>query len=189
MRKISRVFELYRPKILTEFLQFIKDNPEEPFVYVLQHPPQNINIMSASDFGYLVICLPENSQMMFSPAPFIHKMRKNLRDFKEKDYILCTGDPAIIGLSTAIVTDVTGGRFNLLKWDRQERRYYPLTFNLYDKDTVENMSDKKLDDVHMTIQNTSSPGAAEVKTMAGQAIMDEKTARFKQRIRRIEEKD
>ena len=137
MRKINRIFELYRPKILAEFLQFIKDNPEETFVYVLQHPPQNINIMSASDYGYLVICLPENSQMTFSPAPFIHKMSKNLRDFRSCDYILCTGDPAIIGLSTAIVSDVTGGKFNLLKWDRQETSYYPLTFYLFIKGEIE----------------------------------------------------
>ena len=129
----NKLFELYRPKQLTEFLEFNKENPKEKFVYVLQHPPQNINILGASDYGYLVICLPENSQMTFSPAPFIHKMRKNLRDFKSDDYILCTGDPAIIGLSTAIVSDVTGGKFNLLKWDRQERRYYPLAFDLYDK--------------------------------------------------------
>ena len=133
MRKISRVFELYRPKILAEFLQFIKDNPEETFVYVLQHPPQNINIMSASDFGYLVICLEENSQMTFSPAPFIHKMRKNLRDFRPSDFILCTGDPAIIGLSTALVSDVTNGQFNLLKWDRREHKYYPLAIDLHQK--------------------------------------------------------
>ena len=71
--------------------------------------------------------------MIFSSGPFVHKMRKNLRDFKEKDYILCTGDPAIIGLSTAIVSDITQGKFNLLKWDRQERRYYPLSLNLYEK--------------------------------------------------------
>jgi len=129
-------FELYRAKQLVDFLDFIKKNPEETFVYVLQHPPQNINILPASNFGTLVFCLPENSQMLFSPQPFIHKMRKNLRDFKETDYILCTGDPAIIGLSTAIVSDITQGKFNLLKWDRQERRYYPLTFNLYERGEV-----------------------------------------------------
>ena len=129
----NKLFELYRPKQLAEFLEFNKANPNEDFVYVLQPPPRNINILTASDFGYLVICLPENSQMMFSPAPFIHKMRKNLRDFKETDYILCTGDPAIIGLSTAIVSDVTQGKFNLLKWDRQETRYYPLSFNIFEK--------------------------------------------------------
>ena len=125
----NRFFELYSGTQLTQFLEFIKEYPKDNFVYVLQHPPQSINILSASDFGYLVICLPENSQMMFSPAPFIHKMRKNLRDFKKSDYILCTGDPAIIGLSTAIVAEYTG-MFNLLKWDRQEKRYYPLSFNL-----------------------------------------------------------
>ena len=133
----NKLFELYRPKQLAEFLTFIKDNPDETFVYVLQHPPQNINILAASDFGYLVICLPENSQLQFSPAPFIHKMRKNLRDFKETDYILCTGDPAIIGLSTAIVSDITQGRFNLLKWDRQEKVYYPLEINMYEKGKID----------------------------------------------------
>ena len=129
----NKLFELYRPKQLAEFLEFNKANPNESFVYVLQHPPRNINILTASDYGYLVICLPENSQMLFSPAPFIHKMIKNLRDFRETDYILCSGDPAIIGLSTAIVSDITQGRFNMLKWDRQETRYYPLNFNLFEK--------------------------------------------------------
>ena len=132
----NRLFELYKPKQLTEFLDFLKENPDESFVYVLQQPPQNINILSASDYGYLVICLPENSQMIFSSGPFVHKMRKNLRDFKSNDYVLCSGDPAIIGLSTAIISDVTSGKFNLLKWDRQETRYYPLTFDLYEKGEV-----------------------------------------------------
>ena len=129
----NRLFELYKPKQLAEFLDFLKENPDESFVYVLQQPPQNINILSASDYGYLVICLPENSQMIFSSGPFVHKMRKNLRDFKSNDYVLCSGDPAIIGLSTAIISDVTCGKFNLLKWDRQETRYYPLSFDLYER--------------------------------------------------------
>ena len=132
----NRLFELYKPNQLPEFLDFLKENTDESFVYVLQQPPQNINILSASDYGYLVICLPENSQMIFSSGPFVHKMRKNLRDFKSNDYVLCSGDPAIIGLSTAIVSDVTRGKFNLLKWDRQETRYYPLTFDLYEKGEV-----------------------------------------------------
>ena len=76
--------------------------------------------------------------MIFSSAPFVHKMRKNLQDFKSDDYILCTGDPAVIGLSTAIASDVTQGKFNLLKWDRQERRYYPLSFDLYTKGEIKN---------------------------------------------------
>ena len=129
----NKIFELYKPKSLTDFLAFQKENSDETFVYVLQHPPQNINILGASEFGYLVICLPPLSQAIFSSGPFVFKMRKNLQDFKKDDYILCTGDPAIIGLSCAIISDVTHGQFNLLKWDRREHKYYPLSIDLHQK--------------------------------------------------------
>ena len=46
----NKIFELYKPNSLAEFLEFHKNNPEEKFVYVLQHPPANINILGASDF-------------------------------------------------------------------------------------------------------------------------------------------
>ena len=61
-------------------------------------------------------------------------MQKNLQNFKPNDYILCLGDPSIIGLSTAVVSDNTNGQFNLLKWDRQEYKYYPLNIDLYQKE-------------------------------------------------------
>lgn len=129
----NQYFELYKPQSLADFLAFKKENPSEPMVYVLQHPPENINIMSAKDYGTLVFCLPEKSQLVYSAAPFVRKMKKNLRDFEPRDFILCIGDPAIIGLSTAIVHEVTMGLFNMLKWDRQERMYYPLTFDFNER--------------------------------------------------------
>ena len=76
----NKIFELYKPNSLAEFLEFSKNNPNEKFVYVLQHPPANINILGASDFGYLVICLPNygpDSQIIFSSSPFVFKMQKN----------------------------------------------------------------------------------------------------------------
>ena len=120
---------------LAEFLSFKEENPKENFVYVLQHPPANINILGASDFGYLVICLPNvgPDSQIFSSSPFVFKMQKNLRDFREQDYVLLTGDPAVIGISCAIVSDNTNGKFNLLKWDRREAKYYPINFDLYQK--------------------------------------------------------
>jgi hypothetical protein len=102
-------------------------------VYVLQHPPANINILSASNFGYLVICLAYFDQVAFNAAPFVFKMRKNLKDFRKQDYILLTGDPAVIGISCAIASDMTNGQFKLLKWDRREFKYYPIEFDLYQK--------------------------------------------------------
>ena len=41
-----------------------------------------------------------------------------------EDYLLLTGDPAIIGVACSIVSDITNGKYNLLKWDKQERKYY-----------------------------------------------------------------
>ena len=129
----NKIFELYKPNSLTEFLEFNKNNPEERFVYVVQQPAPNINILSASDFGYLVICLPNRDQAILSTAHYVQKMKKNLQDFRKQDYLLAVGDPVIIGISTAAVSEVTTGQFNILKWDKREFRYYPLEVDMYQK--------------------------------------------------------
>ena len=71
----NKIFELYKPRSLEEFLEFHKNNPNEKFVYVIQQPAPKINILSASDFGYLVICLPNRDQAIYSTAPYVQKMR------------------------------------------------------------------------------------------------------------------
>ena len=129
----NKIFEIYKPKSLEEFLEFYKNNPEEKFVYVIQQPAPNINILSASDFGYLVICLPNWDQAILSTAPYVQKMKKNLQDFRREAYLLAVGDPVIIGISTAAVSEVTNGQFNMLKWDKREYRYYPLEVDMYQK--------------------------------------------------------
>ena len=112
---------------------------EENIVYVIQEIPgtqagnPKINIMGASQYGNFKFLLPEFSQIIFSPGPLIFKLRKALKDFNEEDYLLLTGDPAIIGVACSIVSDITNGKYNLLKWDKQERKYYPITINLYEK--------------------------------------------------------
>ena len=60
----------------------------------------------------------------------------NIKNTKQ-DYLLLTGDPAIIGVACSIVSDITNGKFNLLKWDKQERKYYPIEINLYEKGEVD----------------------------------------------------
>ena len=40
----NKIFELYKPESLKDFLEFYKANPEERFVYVAQQPPANINM-------------------------------------------------------------------------------------------------------------------------------------------------
>ena len=108
-------------------------------VYVIQDIPGSkigtpkINIIGATQFGNLKVLLPENSQIILSPNYVITTLRQKLKDYTIKDYLLLTGDPAIIGVACSIVSDVTNGKYNLLKWDKQERRYYPVEINLYSK--------------------------------------------------------
>ena len=109
-----------------------------PTVYVVQEIAgtregrPKFNIMGAAQYGNLKFLLDERSQIIFSPGPLIFKLRSALRDFKRTDYLLLTGDPAIIGVTCSIVSEYTNGKFNLLKWDKQEKRYYPIEINLYE---------------------------------------------------------
>ena len=112
---------------------------KENTVYVIQEIPgtrdgkPRINIMGAANYGDLKFLLPELSQIIFSPGPLIFKLRKALKNYTREDYLLLTGDPAIIGVACSIVSDITNGKYKLLKWDKQEKKYYPITINLYEK--------------------------------------------------------
>ena len=116
---------------------------KENKVYVIQmiagtaEGRPKINIMGASKYGEFVFLLPELSQIIFSPGPLIFKLRKGLKDFKLGDHLLLTGDPAIIGVACSIVSDMTNGKYNLLKWDKQERQYYPIQINLYERGKID----------------------------------------------------
>ena len=119
----------------------IKNN-KEPVVYVIQELPgtsigrPKFNIMGALKYGKLKVLLKENTQIILSPGPVIFELRRLLKNYTSKDYLLLSGDPSVIGIAVAIVSDINNGKFNLLKWDRQEQMYYPLEINLYEKGKI-----------------------------------------------------
>ncbi len=114
----------------------------KPTVYVIQEIPgtsegrPKINIIGAREYGEFKFLLPELSQIIFSPGPLIFKLRTLLKNYTTRDYLLLTGDPAIIGVACSIVSDITNGKYNVLKWDKQERKYYPIKINLYEKGEI-----------------------------------------------------
>ena len=116
-----------------------KNNVKRPVVYIIQEiagtkdGKPKINILGDAEYGTFKFLLPELSQMIFSPGPLIFKLRNGLKDYTTEDFLLLTGDPAIIGVACSIVADITSGKFNLLKWDKQERKYYPIHINLFEK--------------------------------------------------------
>ena len=120
-----------------------ESNNNSPIIYVIQEIPgtkagtPRINIMSASKYGKFKFLLPEFSQIIFSPGPLIYKLRQGLKNFTTEDYLLLTGDPAIIVVAGSILNEITNGKYSLLKWDKQDRIYYPIKINLHEKGKID----------------------------------------------------
>jgi hypothetical protein len=127
---------------MPESIDYKEIKEGKPTVYVIQEIAgtrdgrPKINIMGAAEFGTFKFLLPELSQIIFSPGPLIFKLRKGLQDYKPRDFLLLTGDPAIIGVACSIVSDITNGKYQLLKWDKQERKYYSININLHEKGEI-----------------------------------------------------
>ena len=100
-------------------------------VYILQEMGRNVR--SAEKFGDLKVVLPDNRQIVLSSGRLTFKLQQELKNFNDEDYLLLMGDPAIIAVAGAVVSDVNGGRFKVLKWDRDEKRYYDIEIDLRGK--------------------------------------------------------
>jgi folate-dependent tRNA-U54 methylase TrmFO/GidA len=97
-------------------------------VYIPQ--VMDYNVRSAEKFGELTVMLPDNKQMILASGPLTFKLQQELKDFSDDDYLLLIGDPAIIAVCGAIAAKNNVGRFKVLKWDRNEKRYYDLEIDL-----------------------------------------------------------
>ena len=91
------------------------------------------NVRSAEKFGELKIMLPDRKQMILASGPLTFELQKHLKEFNDNDYLLLIGDPAIIGLCCAIASNVNNGRFKVLIWDRNDKRYYDIEIDLRGK--------------------------------------------------------
>ena len=88
---------------MSDYTEIKKD--KEPMVYVLQELPgtstgrPKYNIMGALKYGKLKVLLKENTQIVLSPGPIVFELRRLLKDYNSNDYLLLSGDPAVIGLA------------------------------------------------------------------------------------------
>lgn len=101
-------------------------------VFVVQEMP-NHDISGAMRYGEIEVLLPSNTQIAFSTAPTIRRLKRKLFDFSDNDYLLLTGDPVAIGLACSIASFNNGGRFTALKWDRRERLYIPIKLDVTER--------------------------------------------------------
>tara|TARA_R110000850_G_scaffold189598_1_gene315563 strand:+ start:116 stop:490 length:375 start_codon:yes stop_codon:yes gene_type:complete len=108
----------------------------KPTVFLVQENPY-INVLGAADYGEIVVLFESGQQIMFSPQPAIRKLKRKLRDFDDNDYLLMMGDPAAMGICCCIAAEMNRGKFNILKWDKKQQRYYPVTINLNEKGEID----------------------------------------------------
>ena len=69
-------------------------------VYIPQ--VMDYNVRSAEKFGDLKVMLPDNKQIILSSGPITFKLKQEMKDFCDDDYLLLIGDPAIIAVCGAI---------------------------------------------------------------------------------------
>ncbi len=99
-------------------------------VYITQEV-RGRDITDAMTFGDLQILVPAKEQVSFSTQPTVRRIARGLQKFNDKDFLLLFGDPVCIAIACAEAARVNNGKFNVLKWDRLEERYYPLEVDLY----------------------------------------------------------
>ena len=111
---------------------------KDPKVYLVQEIPTDretgqpkIDITPALKYGEIKIMFPRLKQMQFSPGPMVMEIKNSLKNFTQDDYLLLYGDPAIIGVVCAVASDITNGKFKLLKFDRRQFTYYPIELNIF----------------------------------------------------------
>ena len=105
-------------------------------VFLIQENPY-INVLSAQEYGDIVLLFESGQQIMFSPQPAIKKLRRKLKDFDDNDYLLMMGDPAAMGIACCVASDINRGRFKILKWDKIQKRYYSVSVNIYEKGEID----------------------------------------------------
>lgn len=85
----------------------------------------------AAAYGEIEILIGGKQFIPIVIQPIIQELKSKLRDYSDKDFLLLAGDPVLMGIATAICSDVNRGVVNFLRWDRDTQRYIKVAGNLY----------------------------------------------------------
>jgi hypothetical protein len=98
-------------------------------VFVVQDDGHK-NLAPALEFGELRVLATRDVPMFGNVNPTIKAALSVLAPFlPEEDYLLCIGDPLLIGV--AMHTILSNHKYvRCLKWDRQTSKYYPITIEI-----------------------------------------------------------
>jgi hypothetical protein len=97
--------------------------PQQPtrFDHEQQMRVPTVRLDPAMEFGDLVAIVPDGLSPIFA-APIVQVCREKLRAMRADDFIVPVGDPVIIAIVCGIALNMHR-RINLLRWDRNLKRY------------------------------------------------------------------
>lgn len=116
---------------------------EEPRVFIVQERMKKqrdentgdvfevpkFDFRPAANYGRLEVLLPDRA-VGLTPGPTVHQLRQKLKDFSDQDYLLTVGDPTAIAIAVSVASQVNNGRYRLLNWDRDARRYIEVAVDI-----------------------------------------------------------
>jgi hypothetical protein len=82
------------------------------------------DLTPAEKFGELSFCLGDDADP--SDARITGLLDGALVNFRDADYLLLVGNPALIGLAFAIAGEYNDGRVKVLQWSGRDGDYKPL---------------------------------------------------------------
>jgi len=106
-----------------------------PLVFVVQNPhrwdherqkfvPKH-DIETANVFGDVVELLSPTASPFNFPT-VREELHHKLKHYRDGDFILLVGNPALIGAVTAIAASYNDGRCAVLQWSGKDQRYTPI---------------------------------------------------------------
>lgn len=98
-------------------------------VYQVQRNP-HIDTGDALRYGELYVVVDRGGEPAVAPRALVHELQYGLRDYGPDDYLLPTGSPAVIATAAVVAARRSGGRLNMLLWDKRRSRYQAQTIDV-----------------------------------------------------------
>lgn len=84
----------------------------------------------AQDFGDIQVLLTPTANPK-RPASILEDLWEKLADYGDDDYILCAGNPILIGWATAIAAGFNNGFVRMLQWNNRAGEYAAVDAQLW----------------------------------------------------------
>lgn len=88
------------------------------------------DLSPAAEFGELRYLLTPTAAPWDTDS-ILADLWDGLGSFSDGDYLLMVGNPVLVGLATAVASEVSGGRINFLQWSGRERSYTPVSAQVF----------------------------------------------------------